>query len=201
MAEVPLDVDVDNSEAWHEEWAAILEEAGLKGVDATRFMLWLKERSKPSSGKGARSGVASATLAVLDKHGVVVTDKVVAELETVVKMGDAGDELSQSTCGECVGILYTGEVYQVEDLETWRRLKAGLTPGGGGKINITRFQSYGKLVGKTNLVTLERALKKRELWDTYVVDVPEALDSAGLPRAATRFQRLIAAAWKAAKGS
>ena len=202
---IPLDVDVEDVDMWKEEWEVLLEDAKIESeVDRRRVVNWLIIRSRaPAKSDGVGGGVARQALKILDAHGVVVTSEVERELTKMVAVGSAGDELTQSTCAACVGILYTGSGVSAEDLVIWEQRREALQLGGGtgGTIALSDLPQYAKTLKNTNVIVLERALKKSTLWDDYCMKVSVALGAASLPKAAERFSKVLAKARKHATSS
>eukprot|EP00966_Prymnesium_polylepis_P184120 4267356-Prymnesium_polylepis.1 len=201
LVDLPTDVDVDDVEDWRKEWQTIAKSAGIADeVDRDRLVKHLEKRAAGPSASKAK-GVAAKALETLETHGVVLSAAVVSDLEKSLAMGEAGDALAQSTCCDCVAILFTGAVFEEGDRERWHRLKNALAPGGEGQIDICRFTSYTKLQNDSNCITLERALRSPQLWDAYYVDTIERLTAHGLPLASTALHKVVVQAKRQARTS
>jgi hypothetical protein len=201
VMELPLDVDKEAIDEWRSEWRTIARSAGFTdALDSIRLVSWLEARGAPSAAAAAAGGVLKLSLQALDNHGIVVSASAIAELGRVLSAGEAGDTLSQCTCCLAVWILYFGQPPSAEDAEKWELERARVHDIETGRIDVNRFESTVKLMKRTMLVTLERALKSPTLWAEYFTDVLERFDEMRLPKCATMLHRIVQGAKEAANG-
>ena len=191
LADLPVDVDVNDVDAWREEWADIAKSAGISDVvDARRLVGWLEKRSSgPAAGRA--TGAAGKALETLDAHGVTLSSAIISDLEKALAVGEAGDAAAQCTCCLTVALLYTGAPYSPDDVEQWQRLKSALPSGSKGTINVKLFESYTKMHHKGNHISLERALRSQKYFDAWFAQTLELLSSHGLPKAVIMLTSIV----------
>eukprot|EP00966_Prymnesium_polylepis_P209443 4851676-Prymnesium_polylepis.1 len=145
LADLSLDVDDDDVEAWEKLWAVVAEDAGVDTAsDRLRVVQYLHARSRPSSGTTRdATGVANVAITALEANGVSISSEAAAAMQNALAIAEAGDEV---------------------DIARWKREKAALVGTQNGTVNVCMFDSYIKLASKSSSITLERALKSDELW-------------------------------------
>ena len=195
LAELPLDVDVDDVESWKTEWEAILDDAGINAkTERVRIILWLEARRGPKGAKRTDVSKTRQTLEILDKYGTVVPSGAIAKLERVMSASDAGNALDQCMSVVCVGILYMGQVFSEEDEDIWKRQKAAIAVKGGeagfGRIEVRKFPGYLKLMSKSTEPNLERALRTPAGWRAYFAVTLQKFEAAGIPACSSMLQRV-----------
>ena len=198
-AELPVDVPEAEAASLKDEWIDFCSDAGLTmDSDVNGVVRWaLASVNTDVSTTGARS---IAVLSLLADRGIDLPSNVKGELDATLRaVGEAGDVVSQCKSAVCVCILYTVES-PGEEMVKWVETRAKSLSGAVGKVDLRSFDGYIKLHKNTSKTTLERALLDRDLSNTKLnkvkEEVTDSLYTAGLPLAATQWQRVTG--WAAA---
>ena len=199
-ATLPLDPKAYDNEAFREEWAQYAEDAGLTlKSDIGNLVRWACADDGASGGGTQRALTrASAVVDLFKKRGIALPDGLSAEIEAKLQaVGEAGDELAQSTSSLAIVIMYLvdlpggGSAEGVEGMVTWHENRAKALPA-DGTIDLRMFPPYWKLLKGTSRITLERALLDKDPSNRKLIYakklITQHLFTAGLPLAATRFQ-------------
>ena len=155
---------VSEVDEWLDEWAEYAADAGLQAVsDKGNVRRWMGSSDVPSGATGSRSGKAAAVADALTRKGLAGIDRA-AELTIASALAEveAGELRAQCRSVEVVWILYTGQLPGEEDRQWFqeKRQAASVTAGGEDpKVDIRYAPSYGKLLSKTTVNVLERALE------------------------------------------
>ena len=183
--DLPFDLDNDDEETWEDEWRRVAISAGIADeLDQDRFIFWLRARSRPIISSRESTGLSHVAITSLEKAGVTISNDQAAAMQAAVVAAETGAARAQSTCTLCVFLMYFGRPGSVEECERYERELAALGGSTEGVVRVTSFETYGKLLTKSNSIVLERALKSPILWRDYKTSQGSLLSNNGLDKAA-----------------
>ena len=89
--------------------------------------------------------------------------------------------------------MYLGRAPDATEELWWQDQYNRLGGRVGGKVEITKSPTYQKVHHKTSetVLTLERALKKEERFTEWSVQIIDALNASGLPKAAAMLMKVM----------
>ena len=202
LQELATAVDVDDVEAWEEEWMESAEDAGVaEKADRKKVVRWLKEQNKPTTLVASTpDSKINAVVKALEAEGVNLGADGQLALQRQLKANEAGDARAQCTSALTVFLLYTLQAPSKEDEEWYEEQRrqvvgsAEFDPDGTmATIDIRRCKSYLRLLKDSSLPTLERALLKPSLyWADYQNRLNNLFIASGLPHAARMFMSIVA---------
>ena len=157
-------VDKADEDGWKQLWTNLFNGPGFANcdeMDRDQFFLWARARGAgaPEAAQMANSQ-AKRALDILDANGVQISSSVRTDIESAMAAADAGSEKEQCCCPLTVFILHLGRAPTQEETDWWVEQYNALGGREGGRIDITKLQSYVKGHHKTpaTSLTLERAL-------------------------------------------
>ena len=199
--DLPFDVDRDDESTWEREWRQLATSAGVAdNLDIDRLIFWLRARSRPIASSRDSSGISNVALTTLEKAGVTITNDQAAAMQAAVIMAEAGAAQAQSTSTLCVFLLYFGRPGSIDECDRYERELAALGGIPDGKVRITAFESYSKMLNKSNSIVIERALKSPSLWRDYKTSQGSLFSAHGLDKASLQWNKVVASAEKTAPG-
>ena len=202
-----LVVDKNDEEDWRDTWETALDDAGVAGaLDRKLFLRWARARSEGGGGAVHESAQAKKALDVLDAAGLAVSAELRADMENALAMGEAGNEKEQCCCPLAVFILHLGRAPTQEETDWWVEQYNALGGREGGRIDITKLQSYVKGHHKTpaTSLTLERALgeaRSEHRFTEWAIKTNDLLNKAGLYLAGARLMKVLTQANRQSGGA
>eukprot|EP00966_Prymnesium_polylepis_P002322 53506-Prymnesium_polylepis.1 len=138
LADLALDVDDDDVDAWEKLWGVVEEDAGVDTAsDRLRVVQYLHARSKPASGTTRdATGVANVAIMALEANGVAISSEAAAAMQNALAVAEAGASRLQCTSHEVVFLLYWGRPGDETDIARWKREKAALVGTQNGTVNV-----------------------------------------------------------------
>ena len=204
IGELPVDVDVNDVEAWAQEWVVRAKDAGIKAEsDRNSVVALLKARSTLGAGGGVHTDQAQRIVDVLASAGTTLPTSAYSAVSKELSKGRKEEARVECASQEAIFLIYFGILPSAAD-ETWfqghmSRLAASSAGGGSDsdadvpQINLRLCPSAIKVFAKEGSTpTLERVLTKggEAFWD-YVDYVIRQLQAAQLPGAAQRFREVV----------
>jgi hypothetical protein len=129
-----------------------------------------------------------------------MTTAATESLGAVLLAGEAGTSKSQCMSCLCVWLMYFGVPPEADEQTRWERDFAAVDDPARDRIRITRYPTYAKLHKNTGVITLERALKRQDLYEDWFRETLESFDRHGLHKCSAMLQRLVASARLASRG-
>ena len=193
--DLPFLIDRDDEESWEDEWRQIAASAGIADdLDQQRLIMWLRAKNRPAVAASGATGASHVALTALEKVGVTITNDQAAAMQAAMTTAEAGAARAQCTSTLCVFLMYFGRPGSEEETERYERELNALGWDPTGTVRITSFESYAKLLNKSNVIVLERALKSLALWRDYKPAQGALLATHGLDKAALQWNKVTTAA-------